>query len=431
MKGFFAVAVAIGLCASGAAVCFSQTNVRPGEQWVATWAAAQEMAPTTPDRPIIPPDIKRPEFRKMTGPRPSQTVPTINENQTVRMVVHTSIGGKRFRVELSNAFGKGVVSLGEAHVALRTSGSSIDVGSDRRLTFSGSKAVDLRPGVVLVSDPVDLQFNSMSDLAISLFVVKAEGAPTNHTIGLHTAYISEGNATASASLADAATTTTYPWLRSVDVSASIGDFAIVSLGDSITDGFGTSNDKNQAWPTLLAARFAARKTGPRVAVLNEGISGNEVLHDGAGVSALARMDRDVLSQPGVRWIVLFEGINDINIHGQITGPGALTADDLIRGYQQVIARAHMHKVQVIGATLTPEQGVWLAGPVGEATRQTVNRWIRSSGSFDAVVDFDIVVRDRTNPQKLREDFDPGDHIHPNDVGNAAMANAFDLTRLMR
>jgi len=171
--------------------------------------------------------------------------------------------------------------------------------------------------------------------------------------------------------------------------------------------------------------------GSRISVVNEGISGNEVLRDGAGVSALARFDRDILGEPGVRWMVLLEGINDINLHGQITGPGALVAEDLIAGYRQLIARAHLNGIKVIGATLTPEEGVWLAGPVGEATRQTVNTWIRSSGEFDSVVDFDAVVRDPNHPSRLRTGLDPGDHIHPNDIGNQSMADAFLLNTFER
>jgi lysophospholipase L1-like esterase len=404
----------------------AQTKSTNAENWVATWATAQEMAPSKPDRPAISPDVKRPDFRNMHGPRPSQVVPTIAPNQTVRMIVHTSIGGNKVRIELANAFGKEPVVFGGAHIAIRTNGSSIDAGSDRQLTFAGKREVEMRPGVVVVSDPVNLDVRPMSDLAVSLFVKKVEGTPTIHTIGLHTAYISDGDTTTVESSAGTATTTTYVWLRSVDVAATPKDFAIVCLGDSITDGFGTTNDSNQAWPTLLAKRFADRKTGPRVAVLNEGISGNQVLRDGAGISALARLDRDVLTEPGVRWIVLLEGINDINIHGQVTGPEALTADDLINGYKNIIARAHLHGIKVMGATLTPEEGVWLAGPVGEATRQAVNQWIRSSGAFDAVVDLDESVRDKDHPTRIREDFNPGDSIHPNDVGNAAMANAFNL-----
>jgi lysophospholipase L1-like esterase len=294
------------------------------------------------------------------------------------------------------------------------------------LKFSGSASVDLRPGVVLISDPVDLDVRAMSDLAVSLYIVKSEGTPTNHTPGLHTAYISKGDTAAASSMPEPTISTSYLWLRSIDVVASANDFAIACLGDSITDGFGTSVDKDQAWPTLLAKRFGERKSGPRVAVINEGISGNQVVRDGAGVSALARLDRDVLSQPGLHWIVLLEGINDINLHGQVADPTGLTAEDLIKGDQQIIARAHTHKIKVMGATLTPEEGVWLSGPVGEATRLKLNEWIRTSGAFDAVVDFDAAIRDKEHPARMREEFNPGDHIHPNDLGNGAMANAFQL-----
>jgi lysophospholipase L1-like esterase len=264
-------------------------------------------------------------------------------------------------------------------------------------------------------------------LAVSIFVAKADGVPTNHTIGLHTSYIADGNLTVAESLDNASTTTTYEYLRSVDVAAQASDFAIVCLGDSITDGYGTSLDANKAWPALLAERLNKEKRGVKFAVLNEGISGNQVLRDGAGVSALARFDRDVLAEPGVRWVVLLEGINDINLHGQSTDPGSLVADDLIRGYKELIARAHLHRIRMMGATLTPDEGVFLSGPIGEATRQKLNEWIRTSGEFDAVVDFDAVLQEKGHPARLREEFNPGDKIHPNDAGNAAMANAFDLS----
>ncbi len=403
-----------------------QSGSLPRENWVVTWATAQEMAPAVQERPVIPPGTKMPDFSAMRGPRRPTQIPKDVADQTVRMIVHTSIAGKRLRLELSNSFGKSVVSIGSAHVAIRTSESSVDSASDRQLTFSGSPSVNIGPGVVIISDPFNLDVKAMSDLAVSLYVVKSEGTPTNHTPGLHTAYISKGDTSASSSMPEPTTTTSYLWLRSIDVVASANDFAVACLGDSITDGFGTTVDKDQAWPTLLAKRFGEKKTGPRVAVINEGISGNQVLRDGAGVSALARLDRDVLSQPGLRWIVLLEGINDINIHGQMTGPTALTAEDLIKGDKQIIARAHTHKIKVMGATLTPEEGVWLSGPVGEATRQKLNEWIRTSGAFDAVVDFDAAIRDKEHPARMREEFNPGDHIHPNDLGNGVMANAFQL-----
>ena len=404
-----------------------QTNVRPLENWVATWATAQEISPTVMERPVIPPGTKMPDFRAMRGPRPSQTVPTLSGNQTIRMIVHTSIGGSKLRIELTNAFGKSPVSIANAHVAIRSTASSVVGGSDRQLKFGGSLSIEIRPGMIVVSDPVDLKIAPMSDLAVSLFVAKAEGVPTNHTIGLHTSYIADGDLTAAESLEHASTTTTYEFLRSVDVAAQQGDFAIVCLGDSITDGYGTSLDANQSWPALLADRLAKEKRGARISVLNEGVSGNQVLRDGAGISALARFDRDVVAQPGVRWVVLLEGINDINLHGQSTDPGALVADDLILGYRELIARAHLHKIRIVGATLTPDEGVFLSGPIGEATRQKLNEWIRTSGEFDAVVDFDAVLQEKGHPARLREEYNPGDKIHPNDAGNAAMANAFDLS----
>lgn len=422
------IGIVLGLCFSVIRLLPGQTNVRPLENWVTTWATAQEIFPTTMERPVIPPGTKMPDFRAMRGPRPSQTVPAITGNQTIRMIVHNSIGGSKVRIELTNAFGKSPVSIGNAHIAIRSSASSIETKSDRQLRFGGSQSIDIRPGMIVVSDPVDLKVVPLSDLAVSLFVAKAEGVPTNHTLGLHTSYIADGDLTAAESLGEAKATTTYEFLRSIDVAAQRGDFAIVCLGDSITDGYGSSLDSNKAWPALLAERLANEKRGARVAVLNEGISGNQVLRDGAGVSALARFDRDVVAQPGVRWVVLLEGINDINLHGQSTAPGALVADDLIRGYKELIERAHLHKIRIVGATLTPDEGVFLSGPIGEATRQKLNEWIRTSGEFDAVVDFDAVLQEKDHPARLREDFNPGDKIHPNDAGNAAMANAFDLTK---
>jgi lysophospholipase L1-like esterase len=418
--------VLLGISTLSTVAVIGQSSSRPLEHWVATWATAQEMAPSVQEIPKIPPGTKMPDFSKMKGMKRPEQAPKEISNQTVRMIVHTSIAGKKLRIELTNAFGKGVVSIGNAHVAIRTTESSIDASSDRQLTFGGSKSVDIGPGMVIVSDPFDLDAKPMSDLAVSLYVVKCEGVPTNHMPGLHTSYISKGDTTTAASMPEPTTTTAYLWLRSVDVVAAANDFAVVCLGDSITDGFATTVDKDQTWPALLAKRFGGRKTGPRIAVLNEGISGNQIVRDGAGVSALARLDRDVLSEPGVRWIVLLEGINDINLHGQIAGPDALVAEDLIKADREIIARAHLHNIKVVGATLTPEEGVWLSGPVGEATRLKLNQWIRTSGEFDAVVDFDAAVLDKEHPARLRQDFNPGDNIHPNDIGNAAMADAFNL-----
>jgi len=398
-----------------------------GEHWVSTWATALDLAPSVMEVPVVPPGLKMPDFSKLRGTRPKMEVPAKLENQTIRMIVHTSIGGRRVRIQVSNAVGKNALTIGAAHLGMRNSGSEIVSGSDRELTFNGRPAVKLQPGVIVVSDPVDLEFKPFSDLAVSLYLPKDTGPPTSHPLGLHKAYISKGDATADKSMPNAGETYAYLWLGAVDVVAPADAFAVVALGDSITDGFSTTTDADQAWPSLLAKRLGDNEGTKNISVLNKGISGNEVLRDGAGVSALARFERDVLDSAGVRWVILLEGINDINIHGQIVAPDALTADDLIFGYRQIIERAHSHGIKVMGATITAEEGVWLATPAGEATRQRVNEWIRSSRAFDAVVDLDETTSDPRHRTTLRAEFDSGDHIHPNDAGNKAMSEAFNLT----
>jgi lysophospholipase L1-like esterase len=267
---------------------------------------------------------------------------------------------------------------------------------------------------------------ALSELAVSLYLPGDTGTPTTHQLGLHTSYISKGNTTAATTMPDPAKMYGYVWLSSVDVAAPADAFTIVALGDSITDGQATTTDADRAWPALLARRLNRNPATQHVAVVNQGISGNQVLHDGAGVAALARFDRDVLSRPGVRWVILLEGINDINLQGSADGPDALTPEELIAGYRQIIERCHIHGIKVVGATVMPEEGVWIATARTEQVRQAVNRWIRTKGNFDAVVDFDAVVRDPQKASAVKPEFDPGDHIHPNDAGNQAMADAFDL-----
>jgi lysophospholipase L1-like esterase len=398
------------------------TRNSAGESWVAAWATAQELllAP-------VPGGAKDHEQSKL---------PDTLKDQTVRMIVHTSIGGNRVRVHLSNAIGATPVTVGSVHIASRDGqGSRIVANSDRTVTFSGKRSISIQPGVIVVSDPIDLDIRPEADLAVSIFLPQDTGAPTNHLLGLHQAFISKGDMTAQAMLQEPVqTTTAYLWLASVDVSrASPRSFSVVALGDSITDGYATTLDANRAWPELLGKRLVAVGSQPSIAVLNQGISGNQVLRDGAGISAQARFDRDVLSQAGVKWMILLEGINDINLHTRVTPElplstsDDLTSDDLIGAYLQLIEQAHTHGIKVIGATMTPEEGVWIASKRGEEIRQAVNKWIRTSGRFDAIVDFDAVIRDPNHPEKMRAEFDPGDHIHPNDEGNQAMANAFDLS----
>jgi lysophospholipase L1-like esterase len=379
------------------------------EHWVTTWATAQQLAPQPP----------------LPGPGPN--VPAALKNQTVRMVARTSIGGRRVRVQISNAMGSRPLVIGHAHIALRDKAAAIIPTSDRTLTFGGRPTMTVPPGALIVSDSVDLAVPKLTDLAISLYFPEDTGTPSIHPIGLHTNYIAEGEVTAKTSLDASSTTTAYLWLSSVDVLAPANAGTIVAFGDSITDGFATTIDKDQAWPTLLAKRLVATKSTEMLGVLNLGISGNRVLRDGAGVSALARFDRDVLSRAGVRWMTLLEGINDITFSAlPVFSTEVVTPEDLIGGYRQIIERAHMHGIKVAGATILPVGGVSTYRESGEAVRQAVNQWIRSSGAFDAVIDFDALMRDPADPKRLRPEFDPGDHVHPDDKGNEKMAQAIDL-----
>ena len=348
-------------------------------------------------------------------------IPPKFDDQTVRMIGRASLGGKRVRIELSNMIGAEPVEVGSVHIALHKGNGAIAEGTDRPLSFGGVASFFIPPGATVVSDPVDLDLPALGEFAVSVYLPHDTGPPTNHFLGLHTAYISKGDATGSAAMPDPSTMFAYVWLSGVDVVAPSDAFAVVAFGDSITDGFATTRDTDRPWPAMLARRLHANKSTQHVAILNAGISGNQVLRDGAGQSALARLDHNVLIVPGVKWVILLEGINDINLRGRQDGPGAVTADELIWGYRQIIERCHLQHIKVIGATIMPEEGVPTASERGEAIRQSVNQWIRAKGNFDAVVDFDVVVRDPQRPVRLKPEYDPGDHIHPNDTGNQAMA----------
>ena len=356
---------------------------------------------------------------------------TAFSNQTVRMILRTSIGGRRARVKLSNAFGSAPVLIGAAHLAKRGTGSAIAPGTDRPLTFGGKASVTMMPGVVVVSDPIDIDVPALGDLAVSLYLPSDTGPPTTHATALHTTYIStEGDFTGQSEFPLAGTTQQYYWVSSVEVDAPADAGAIVAFGDSITDGARSTADTNNSWPALLAARLGADKATANIAVVNEGIGGNRLFTDAtglAGVSALARLDRDALSHPNVKWLMILEGINDIGTLASSTTTTPITKDDLIWVLQQVIDRAHSQGIKVIGCTLTPYEGAGYARENGEAIRSAVNEWVRKSGAFDAVVDFEAATRDPNNPKRFKPEFDPGDHLHPNDAGYKAMADAVDLS----
>jgi lysophospholipase L1-like esterase len=404
----------------------------PEEHWVPTWGTAQQLIkitpPATPPAAATPPATAPPPAAPITPP--PFRVTTVN-NQTVRMILRTSIGGRRVRVKLSNAFGMPAVAVGAAPVARRGPDAGIMAGTDRALTFGGKPSFSLRPGVVIVSDPIDLDVPPLSDLAVSLYFPRDTDTPTTHSTGLRPTYVStEGDFTGASEFPLAGTTQQYYWLTSVEVAAPQDAGAIVAFGDSITDGARSTPDTNHSWPALLAARLAADKATAKLSVVNEGIGGNRLFTDSgglAGVSALARFDRDVLSHPNVKWLMILEGINDIGALANPAANVAITTDDLTWVLKEMVARAHAQGIKVVGCTLTPYGGAGYARDEGEAIRAAVNQWIRTSGTFDAVVDFEAATRDPSDPKKFRAEFDPGDHLHPNNAGYEAMANAVDLS----
>ncbi|HTR38298.1 MAG TPA: SGNH/GDSL hydrolase family protein [Bryobacteraceae bacterium] len=400
---------------------FAQSN--SGEHWVPTWAAA-------PQQPFVlpPPPPRPPGQTTATAPPPAFRQITSFKNQTIRMIAHTSIGGRRLRVQLSNAYGTEPLVVGAAHVALRDKESAIMPASDRALKFGGEPSCTIPPGALMLSDPADLDVPKLGDVVVSVYVPNEAKQLTMHSVGLHTTYIVEGDATGHTSLPDATTSQSWYWLAQVEVLAPTGDGAIVAFGDSITDGATSTPDTDRSWPSFLAARLQANRRTANLAVVNEGISGNRILHDLIGTNALARFDRDVLSQPAVKWVIILEGINDIGFPFRAGGSSAdaVSADDLIAGLRQLIERAHEHGIKVMGCTLTPFEGAAYYSESGETERQAVNHWILTGGAFDAVTDFDAVTRDSANAKQIRPDFNIRDHLHPNDAGYKAMADAIDL-----
>ena len=377
------------------------------DNWVSTWGAS----------PV--------------APLPANTTNTGFTNQTVRLIVHTSLGGSEVRVRLSNAFGTESLAIGAAHVALRSMNAGIVSGTDRALTFSGSNSVTIPPGALVVSDGVKLDVPALADLAVSLYLPGPTGQATWHAAALSTNYISKpGDSTGAADLPVDHTVTSWFYLTDVEVKSSKDTLAIVTFGDSITDGTRSTPDTNHRWPNLLAERLAQHHI--KLSVVDEGIAGNRVLHDFVGPNALARFDRDVLAQPGVGYVTVLLGINDIGDIGRVlTQPGLtpqpVSAEEIIAGHRQMITRAHAQGLKIVGCTLTPFEGAAYFTPEGETKRQAVNKLIRAGGAYDAVIDFDAVVRDPAHPARFLAMYDSGDHLHPNDAGYKAMADAIDLS----
>jgi len=371
-------------------------------RWVGSWGASQQL------------------------PEPNNALPAEDlRDATLRQVIHLSIGGPQLRVRLSNRFGTAPLHLTAVHVAQK--------GADKALAFAGRPDVTIPAGADYLSDPLDYPVAPLSDLTISLHIDVPPIAQTGHPGSRATSWVAHGDLVSAAELPNAKTVAHWYFIAGVDVVASAGAASIVTLGDSITDGHGATTDGNDRWPDALARRLQASPATRSVGVLNEGIGGNRVLLDGLGPNALARFDHDVLAQAGVRSLIVLEGVNDIGVLGR-TGDASHEAHEalvhnILAGYGQMIARAHTHGIEAIGATIMPftGSGFYHPGADTEADRQAINEWIRTPGHFDAVVDFDKLTRDPEHPERLLAAFDCGDHLHPSPAGYAAMAEVIPLS----
>jgi lysophospholipase L1-like esterase len=363
---------------------------------------------------------------------PPDTVGPVLDAQTVRQVVRTSVGGSGLRMRLSNLLGSVPVTLGPVHVALSAGAADTVPGSDHVLLFDGKPTVTIAKGESVLSDPLKMTVKPLQQLAVSIYApADTHYHPaTVHSAGMATAYITEhGDATAAVHFPREEISGSRFYLTDVEVAGAAPRHTLVAFGDSITDGVGSKQDANQRWPDYLAARLQADPHLSSIAVADAGIGGNRILHDSYGPSALARFDRDALDKPGVRWVILLEGINDIGGSGYAwDAKDKIDAQQLIDGMKQLIARAHARHVKIYGATLTPYGGNgWpYHSAAGEKTREQVNAWIRHSGAFDGVVDFDKAIRDPAAPKKMLPAYDSGDHLHPSSAGYRVMAAAVDL-----
>jgi lysophospholipase L1-like esterase len=404
-----AVLAAVALLLSGYTAADGETGAPPRANWVGTWAAVPTATPAT-------------------------ATPSLN-NETIRQVIHTSIAGSELRLRLTNEFGSEALHVGEVHVARRTGATGTDVipATDRAVTFGGERSPTIPAGAPLLSDPVRLSVPARTDLVVSIYIPDSVQVTTLHAFANTSNVIAAGNVTGDRSVTGR-TVTQWFFLSTVSVRADRGTSAIVALGDSITNGAGTPVDTNQRWPDLLANRL--RDTG----MLNLGVAGNRLLHDpnpppGSdaqnfavffGQSALRRFDRDVAAQPGARFVVVLLGVNDLGHPGTSAPPSeVVSAQEIINAHRQLITRAHALGMKIFGGTILPFKNDTLGfySEVNEAKREAVNHWIRTSGEYDGVIDFDKATRDPADPLALNPAYDSGDHLHPNAAGMAAMANA--------
>ena len=406
------MAIASGLLVAGYVWAQSGVATVAGARvWVASWGASQQIP--EPQNAIAAEDL---------------------HDATVRQIFHVSLGGTAVRVHVSNAFGTEALHFTSIHVARPASPSSstIDSTTDRALKFAGNPEVTIPPGAEFISDPVDYVVGALSDLAVTFHLDASPARETGHPGSRATSYYVHGDWVGAPNLAEAKPIDHWYQISEIDAQTVFGGGTVIALGDSITDGHGATTNGNDRWTDVLAARLQGSPATRNIGVLNEGIGGNHLLIDGLGPNALARFDRDVLAPAGGRWVIVFEGVNDLGgLARNSEVPAAEHAamvQRVIAAYQQIVCRAHAHGLRVYGATITPYVGsnYYHPGPLSEGDRQAVNAWIRATGHFDAVIDFDAVVRDPEHPDHLLARYDCGDHLHPSPPGYKAMAEAIPL-----
>jgi len=398
-----------------AAIGLSLLSAVPARaDWITSWTAAP-----------LPPN-----------PGPGAFATPSWTNRTIRQTLRLSAGGTALRVRLTNAFGAAPLKVGAARIALLDDSGKEIPGSAHILRFGGAGGVTIPRGAPMVSDAVNLKLPALARVSLDLYFPEATGLCTCHQAGLDTVLVSpEGDFTGK-EFAPEAKIQSRPFIAGVEVDAAKGAATVAVLGDSISDGIGSTSGANRRWPDFLAARLAARK-GTVWGVANQGISGNRVLNDGAGEAAVTRLDRDILAMPGVKAMIVFEGVNDLGVGfgpqrpapagaSARPAPPSITAKDVINGYRQIITRAHARAIKIYGATIAPYKGAGYWSDRGEAARQEINRFIRTSKEFDAVLDFDAVIRDPHDPESMRADYHSGDHLHGNDAGYKATAASIDL-----
>jgi lysophospholipase L1-like esterase len=393
-----------------AAVVLTLNTAANSQSWTGSWSTSQQI------------------------PEPANALPAdFTSDFTLRQIVHLSVGGRALRVHISNAFGTAPLHIMSAHIArpLSTSSPKIDPATDKPLTFSGSAEVLIPPAAEYLSDPIDYPAAALSDLAVTLRIDKLPGQQSGHPGSRATSYLAHGDLVSSPDLPGSKTVEHWYFVSAIDVQSTPVAASIVALGDSITDGHATTTNGNDRWTDILAQRLQTAHTP--LGVLNQGIGGNHLLTDGLGPNVLARLDRDVLAQTAVRYVIVLDGINDLGglarEHPATSEQHAALVQRIVGAFEQIVARAHAHGIKVLGGAITPDGGSDYYHPdaASEADRTAVNQWIRTPGHFDAVIDFDLAARDPAHPEHLLPAYDSGDHLHPSPAGYRAMANAIPLT----